>query len=742
MTILTQSTTLKDSCDLIGKSKSIFAPVKEAISNAFDSIMQRQNKTTESFEPKVTLSMKFRKTPDLLGDDKLILESISVEDNGIGFDNDNLENFKKFGSRKKGLNNRGTGKIQIFCWFGKLSIESTFKEANECKYLNASWIKDTGEYTDTIRQIEKCDDRHTIVTMSNFLGNEKEQEFYSRYIKSVDELKKDVIKNFLLRLWLASQHNSLSLEIKTLIDDDVTEHFIFDKQTIPEPDVKENIKINTQKATVIKEQTKSGKEKFKVEWENAGPINSLDIFRFKIPANDVDENGVYMCSRGIVVEPFTFSAIRRKNANFDGFRYITSIQGDILDDENNVSQRVDKFTFPFKADIEKDLKDGKQDLLNQDQQYILMDEIKNKINSGLEKAYSDVTDLKEDREKDILELAKRYGIPTEDVEEANIAFNETDEEVTEKLFETQGKRFAKQNMEIYKTYEEIKSLENQKLDPTSDEFRTKFAELSNKLLQKIPEQNKDELTRYVIRRDMVVNLLELALDNKLSVQKEWESMKRADKNYIRQDKEGIIHDLIFKRRAKGVPNDLWILNEEFVHFDGYSDTELDKLTVNGERLLRDDIDIEVALASVGLSTKKYLKQRPDIFLFPEESKCVLVEFKAPDVDVSEYCDQLQKYTRLIANYAKKTFKQFFGFLIGETIDKVSIPGRYNKVPYGNYWVYPNEPVKSINEDEITLANLYQEIIPLSEIGKRAKIRNASFAEKLGISVQNNNEQDV
>ena len=81
--------------------------------------------------------------------------------------------------------------------------------------MNASWIKDTGEYTDTIRQIEKCDDRHTIVTMSNFLGNEKEQEFYSRYIKSVDELKKDVIKNFLLRLWLASQHNSLSLEIKT-----------------------------------------------------------------------------------------------------------------------------------------------------------------------------------------------------------------------------------------------------------------------------------------------------------------------------------------------------------------------------------------------------------------------------------------------------------------------------------------------------------------------------------------------
>ena len=57
-------------------------------------------------------------------------------------------------------------------------------------------------------------------------------------------------------------------------------------------------------------------------------------------------------------------------------------------------------------------------------------------------------------------------------------------------------------------------------------------------------------------------------------------------------------------------------------------------------------------------------------------------------------------------------------------------------------IYGSSMSPSINEDEITLANLYQEIIPLSEIGKRAKIRNASFAEKLGISVQNNNEQDV
>jgi hypothetical protein len=343
-------------------------------------------------------------------------------------------------------------------------------------------------------------------------------------------------------------------------------------------------------------------------------------------------------------------------------------------------------------------------------------------------------------------LAKQCGIAIEDGEESDIQLNDTEGEATEKLFETQAKRFAKQSIEIHKTYTELKKLETQNLNPTSEQYRTRFGELSNRLLEKIPQQNKDELTRYIIRRDMVVELLKLALNNELAIQKEW-AKKKAKGDKVRQNQEGVIHDIIFKHRMKGVSNDLWILNEEFVHFDGYSDIELDKLEINNEKLLQDNIVIDEALKSVGIIKESYLKQRPDIFLFPEEGKCILVEFKAPDTEVSEYCDQIQKYARLIANYARKPFVQFFGFLIGETIDRVSIPGRYSKVPYGNYWVYPNEPIKSIDAAETIIANLYQEIMPLSEIAKRAEIRNKSFADKLAITpddinkVQNNKKTE-
>lgn len=128
---------------LIGKSKSIFAPVKEAVSNAFDSIVQRQQKTKESFSPNITITFNFEKNKTLFGTDssKNNLRSISIEDNGMGFNSENLTNFKKFGSRQKGLNNRGTGKIQIFCWFGKIDIDSIFEENSEWYQLKASWIK-------------------------------------------------------------------------------------------------------------------------------------------------------------------------------------------------------------------------------------------------------------------------------------------------------------------------------------------------------------------------------------------------------------------------------------------------------------------------------------------------------------------------------------------------------------------------------------------------------------------------
>lgn len=725
MAILEQKIKLDNSCKLIGKSKDTFSPVKEAIANSLDAITQRQ-KTDEIFVPAITVSVYFKGQEALFDSEKTsLLDYVSVEDNGIGFTGPNLARFKELAANTKGLNNRGTGKIQIFCRFDEVSIDSIFNENANWSKLTACW-KITGEYESQSAGDSAQVDRKTVVKMSNFSGGDKEHKFFVRYLSDIGELKRDILKRFLLRLWLGAQTKQLTLTVKTFMDGSKCGEFVFNHANIPTPDKTEKITIDTERARIVSD--KKDKEKVRIEWVAVEPRNEIILRRFKLLNSDMDENGVYVCSKDIVVEPFRFPPVR-KNANFNGYRYITSISGSLLDNPDNVNQSVDGFKFPIKKDVEAELKEGTVDLFNPDSEYVFWDEIKGKIDRGLSSTYSDVEGLKEDREKDIAALAKQYGISVEDAEASNIAYNDTDEEATEKLFETQAKRFAKQSIEIQKTYKELKELETRKLDPTKEQYRVRFNELTTKLLEKIPQQNKDELARYIIRRDMVVELLKLALANNLDKQKAWVGKKGDGKKVPRTDKEGIIHDLIFKRRMKGVPNDLWILNEEYVHFAGCSDLELNKLEINGEKLLRDEVDIDSALRAVGIEKGSALEWRPDIFLYPEEGKCVLVELKSPEVDMAKYCDQIQKYAKLIANYSNRQFRQFYGYLIGEEIQKLAVPDRYKKVPYGNYWVYVSEPINSI-ETGLPIADIYQEIVPLSEIAKRAEIRNKSFAEKL------------
>ncbi|MDR2651103.1 MAG: hypothetical protein LBC68_02135 [Prevotellaceae bacterium] len=726
MPTLKHEITIENSCGLIRKSKDVFAPIKEAITNSFDAIAQRQEIKGETFEPSIILSVHFKNDKNsLFPNETHILDFVSIEDNGIGFTKENINRFKKLAENTKGLNNKGTGKIQIFHRFGKIVINSIFTENNKQNKLDFFCTK-KGNYKETLTKTENSDKIKTIVKMEEFNGDKKELEFFLKYLNNIVELKRDVMKHFQLRLWIGAYRHNLTFTIKIFLNNKQQNEFVFNQKNIVKPDRELKMCVNTECGKIVKKDKNSI-----VEWSVVESNHKITIQRFKLSDEEMDENGIYMCSKDIVVSQFNFLGIR-KNTTFKGFRYLTCISGNILDDPQNLNQSADDFTFPSKEKIEEKLKNCLPLFL--EDTYVFWEELENKINKGLIEIYSDIENLQKKRDRDIAELAKKYGISQEIVEDTNIAFNDSDDEVTKKLFATQSKHLAKQSIEIQKTYEELKQLKIPQLNPADTEYRKKFGELANNLLTLIPQQNKEELSRYIIRRDMVVDLLKLIPNNELSIQKEW-AKKKQDGEKIKQDQEGIIHDLIFKRKNKGAPNDLWVLNEEFVHFDGCSDLRLEEIEINGEKLLKDKTDIDAALRSIGIEKNSYLKYRPDIFLFPEEGKCILIEFKAPDDRLTDHCDQIQRYAKLIANFSRSPFNQFFGFLIGENIEVVSVPDRYNQVPYLNYWVYPNEPIRSIKTG-LLIANLYQEIIPLSEIAKRAEIRNRSFAEKLGITGDN------
>ncbi len=712
---------ISESFSFIEKNNNPSTPILEGLVNALDSIKQRQaNK--ESFTPYITISLYYKFDIDLLKEEHNNIDSISIEDNGIGFTTDNLTRFKHLGDKTKNLNNRGTGKIQFFYRFKEIEINSSYVENNQYKTLKLQYeLHDEINEEITTIQTDEFTGNKTIVRMNNFYGSPEECNYFEHFLTDLSLLKKSILKRILLRMYL-EKSSGLTITIKTYIDNIENSELIISKDDIPKPDKKDTISIDTVKLAPAEK----GKENL-IKWEIVNSNEVLNITRFKLPANETDENGVYLCSKNILIKKFPFPIIR-KSAEFNGFRYLTSVSGNILDKENNLKHSVDDFTFPHKSDIEKQIREG--DYFCQNSEYIFYDEIKEKLNLKLSTLYSDIKNIQEEKQQDIYNLAKKFGISKDIAEEVKIEVDDSHDDITKKLFSAQAKHFAIKSIEIQKSYDELKQLETKHLDPTNkDEYATKFNELSTKLLTLIPEQNKDELTRYIIRRDIIVKLLALALKNELTKQKEWKSKKEAGEK-VREEQEAIFHDLIFKRKAKGTPNDLWILNEEFVHFDGCSDLPLNEITIDGNKLLRDDIDINDACKKVGL-TKEHLEKRPDIFLFPKDGKCILIEFKAPAVHLSLHLDQIARYAKLIANYSTKPLSQFYGFLIGENINKIDIPGRYKKAISSNYWFYPSEPIIHIEKDT-PIADLYQEIIPLSTIATRAEIRNRSFAEKLGI----------
>jgi hypothetical protein len=727
-----QSISIKDALNLIQKTNNAVAPLLEAVVNSLDSIKKRQD-SGASFTPAVKIVLGYNTAAkDVFGGTEKILSFITIEDNGEGFTSENSDRFKKLADRSKRLNNRGIGKIQFFHRFKKVNVDSTFADGNIKKNVQLSYaIDDVISEKEVILDNSSDLEVTTSVKLEQFYGNDFEKSVFSSYIDNIKLLEKEIYKGFILRLYLVKE-TGLKLTIQTCLDGEVQPvNAVIGGDDIPAPDKIETVSIETVQLAAPAD-SESGS---KIEWKVVNNDSQLTVSRFKIPEDFIDNNGIFLFSKTILIEPFRvpfLNNILNKSAVFNGYRYISIVSGDILDEEDNVNYSFDGFNFPNKKDIEKLIKDG-DCLFNPKEHYIFIDEIKKKVIEKLSDIYSDICKLPDEKVAEILKIAQTFGIPIKTARAIipRININSSNNEITNKLFMHQARDLAKLSIEVQQNYNKIVKLEVEGFDPTDVKYEEMVKKASNKLLSLIPKQNRNELARYIIRRDMVVRTLRLAIKNRLGRQQAWAESKAAGEK-VREEQESIIHDLFFKRRAKGISSDLWILNEEFVHYSGCSDLPLEKLTVDGCKVLKDHIDIEEAFNQVGLDVNHRLKQRPDIFLFPEEGKCILIEFKAPSVEVESHLYQIERYAKLIANFSEKKIKQFYGFMLGENIDSVNIPGRYRKSTYGKYWFYPSESVTSI-ENDLPIADLYQEIIPYSTIADRAEIRNRSFADKLGIN---------
>lgn len=200
--------------------------------------------------------------------------------------------------------------------------------------------------------------------------------------------------------------------------------------------------------------------------------------------------------------------------------------------------------------------------------------------------------------------------------------------------------------------------------------------------------------------------------------------------------EKLIHNLLFTQHSENAAaSDIWMLNEDYLYYRGYSEHRLSEIKIDDNPLFKTEIDEEEEryLNSLG---QHRLSKRPDILLFPSEHKCVIIELKSLDANLSDYLTQINKYASFIRSYTTNDFyiDTFYGYLIGEALEPRDVRAADNDVKYDPKFDFCYRPSKSIaclwDESGRHDGCLYTETLSFSVMLKRALMRNESFKNRL------------
>jgi len=689
----------------IKKSKYPLAPLHEAIANSLEAILQKDY-FGEGEEPEIDITFEY----SLLLDGRRTLQQITVQDNGSGFDPLNFARFETLLDKSKGFNNRGSGRIQFLHRFDRVDVVSYYSENGE--HFERSFSCSAGKFVDNERHVKDADKRKSGSTLTLIAGNslERDREYFDNL--EIAHIVRDLKRQLMLRYYLESQKSKSRAPVVKIVftkNGEKTASASIKPADMPAPAEKGFVKVQRLRLRDTNTPTD-------IEWEPVpGKDEILEWAHFKIPENELESNGVWLCSKGVTVSPLTYDVIN-KHGTVKGNRFLTAFYGGILDDADNVSDSVDSFKFPARKEIEARIRDG--DLFLPSEEFLFYDNIKKEVSAAIPGIYKDVIDVQKSQDTRVEEIAREHGISIEIARKANIKLNDTPAKITEKLYKEQADHLSRESLKIRKVFNDLETL-----NPTSEFYQEELHQKSAELLRLIPQQNKEELGRYIIRRDMVAEVLRKILGQELNYQKA--PAKKGEK----KSPEGLIHDLIFRRKAadSGELNDLWILNEEYVHYAGCSDLPINQIVDEKGQPLLKPISAE-KIAELNLTPEL----RPDIFLYPEEGKCVLVELKAPDVNLAEHLNQMTKYCNLIANYSVRKIQKFYCYLIGENVNPFTdFDGTYEETVAGD-WIGANVPIRTMDKERMTIGTLQIEVSKLSSIYARAHRRNKSFADKLGL----------
>ena len=681
------------------KKDTPLQPVFEAFTNAWEAIREKYN---DGHLNMGTITLELYCVSNATSSENGIFDftKLCVVDNGVGLNDTSYERLINLRDDSKHFSNKGTGRIQYIHTFDETVLESVYKKNDNtfCKRKVTLSKKPAFISKNAIMRLDEeleiqATDSSTHVT---FLRPLEENDNYYFQTLNIDILKEEIIKHF-LSLFCDNRHILPYIKLVYFVDqaEEDSKDILIDD--IPEPNKEETFTIPY---------SQLGDNNKIVHSTNS---ENFTLKAFVQPEANLKENAIYLVSKGERASSIKLENLASKD-NIAGNRYLFLLSSSYIDNQD----RDDRGNIQLVN--AKDFRNQEEGSLFPEEM-ILLEDIQGETNKTIGNLYHEIEETTQATRKNLEDLQKMFLLnPTTVAALRNkIKNTDTDEDILTKIYQSDAEIKAKQDAQIKQRLSDIESL-----SPVDPEYQQKLAEKVNEFVTTIPLQNRTALSQYIAHRKLVLDIFHNIMDRVESGEK------------LNED---ILHNLIFQQDSTEPENsDLWLLGEEYIYFKGTSDKKLCNIEYEGKKLIKDDDELtEEELAYKVKCEHDAGDRKPDILLFPQEGKCIIIEFKAPHIDVSNHLHQINRYARLIHNLSREQyhFTTYYGFLIGQNIDIEEIRDsepEFKSAATLNYIFRPYMPIaaKFGRKD----GALYTEIIKYSDLLKRAELRNQMFIKKL------------
>ncbi len=679
----------------VDKSRLSLQPIFEAFTNSLEAI-KSQKILDFAGEIKITATQLTDGSPEF--------KSLTIEDNGIGFNENEFKRFNTYKDFTKGFKNLGSGRIQYAHYFDTTTIESVFNEngqfykrefivSKSVEFLKKNaitFLKKTKPITET--------KTGTKIIFSDLL--DKSGRIYHNLNQLI--LKEELIRRY-LQYFCYNKSVLPSIKIEYYLWEELKGTTTINEDDIPNVNNTKIVNLNYSKIA------DNGIEIIKTKKEEAFTIDAFRIKKTLLKGNDLK-----VTSKSEIVEGFELELkFIAKDDDFEDDQFLFLVSSEYIDRRDTNTRG--KLNIPNKESFSKNTS-----LFGHEE--ILFEDIQEGINQSIILMYPEIQKAKEKHEIQFEELKKMFFLDDKSIEELSISLNDSENKILEKFYTAEAKKSAALDANIKTRIDKLKAL-----NTDSEDYNRLLQEEIEQLVKEIPLQNRTALTHYVARRKLVLELMDKILKRQLDIQNNGSS----------NIDEKLLHRLIFQQSSDNTSkSDLWLFNEEFIYFNGVSESKLKDVKINDELIFKDEFE-EVEINYLrSLGENRQIK-RPDILLFPDESKCIIIEFKNPNVSVREHLGQIDFYAGLIRNFTKESFNldTFYGYLIGQAIEPADVritDQRFIHSYHLDYLYRPSTPVAgdifpNIKKND---GSIYTEVIKYTTLLERATIRNKIFIDKL------------